>query len=115
VRQTIAHLMTAPNVTITPEANVVTAARRMTERQVKNLVVTGPRERLEGVVSLGDVPAAFARPDAQTAGKVGRGVGVADGFRGEPLPAAGRPVRPRRLRRGRARPACGRQGGRNER
>lgn len=58
-------LMTAPAVTIGPEATVPEAARRMSEQYVKQLVVTDSRGFLKGMVSRSDLLSVFVRPDAE--------------------------------------------------
>jgi CBS domain-containing protein len=62
---TAGELMTAPAVTICPQATVAEAARRMSERHVKHLIVTDSEGRLEGIISRGDLLAVFVRPDAE--------------------------------------------------
>ena len=58
-----AELMTAPALTIAPEASVADAARLMRERGVKRLVVVDDHDRLAGIISRGDVIRVFLRPD----------------------------------------------------
>ncbi|MEY9928061.1 CBS domain-containing protein [Catenulispora sp. GP43] len=62
---TTQELMTAPALTIGPEAAAPAAARRMAEQRVKQLVVTDARGVLKGVVSRSDLLAVFVRPDAE--------------------------------------------------
>jgi CBS domain-containing protein len=58
-----ADLMTAPALTIAPDAPVADAAREMRERGVKRLVVVDEHDRLAGIISRGDVIRVFLRPD----------------------------------------------------
>jgi CBS domain-containing protein len=61
--RTVAEAMTAPPVTVHPQAPVCEAARLMTERSVKRLpVVEG--DRLVGIVSRADLVRAFGRADS---------------------------------------------------
>jgi CBS domain-containing protein len=60
---TAADLMTAPAITIGPDAAVEEAARVMYDRRVKRLPVVNPTGRLLGIVSRTDVLAVFGRPD----------------------------------------------------
>jgi len=62
---TAAELMSAPAVTIGPEASVTEAARQMYERGVKRLPVVNEAGRLVGIVSRIDVLSVFARLDSQ--------------------------------------------------
>jgi CBS domain-containing protein len=57
-------LMTAPAVTISPEASVVDAAQLMQDRRIKRLPVVDRAGRLVGIVSRTDVLSVFERPDA---------------------------------------------------
>lgn len=61
---TAADLMTAPAITIGPDAPVAEAARLMYDRRVKRLPVVNHAGRLLGIVSRVDVLAVFSRPDA---------------------------------------------------
>ncbi len=61
---TAGELMTAPAVTIGPDAPVEDAARLMYDRRLKRLPVVNPTGRLVGIVSRVDVLAVFSRPDA---------------------------------------------------
>lgn len=61
---TAGELMTAPAVTIGPDAPVEDAARLMYDRRLKRLPVVNPTSRLVGIVSRVDVLAVFSRPDA---------------------------------------------------
>ncbi|MEU7863996.1 CBS domain-containing protein [Nonomuraea sp. NPDC049141] len=67
---TAAELMTAPAVTISATASIVTAARRMDEHGVKRLVVVTGDGVLEGVVSRRDLLKAFVRTDSAIAREV---------------------------------------------
>jgi len=62
---TAADLMTAPPVTIGPDENVITAAKRMRDRRVKRLPVVDRAGRLVGIVSRVDVLSVFSRPDTE--------------------------------------------------
>jgi CBS domain-containing protein len=57
-------VMTAPALSIDAGASLKQAARTMQSRNVRRLFVTGPRGRLLGVVSRGDLLRPYARPDA---------------------------------------------------
>ncbi|MDW3847773.1 CBS domain-containing protein [Micromonospora sp. BRA006-A] len=59
-----ADLMTAPPVTITPDATIVEAARLMDARGVKRLPVVNDLGRLVGIVTRGDLLKVHLRPDA---------------------------------------------------
>ena len=59
-----ADLMTAPPVTITPDATIVEAARLMDARGVKRLPVVDDLGRLVGIVTRGDLLKVHLRPDA---------------------------------------------------
>jgi CBS domain-containing protein len=62
---TAAELMSAPPVTISPDASVGEAAKLMYERGVKRLPVVDSASRLAGIVSRIDVLSVFTRPDGQ--------------------------------------------------
>jgi CBS domain-containing protein len=57
-------LMSAPAVTIQPEATIVEAARTMQEKRIKRLPVVGRGGLLIGIISRADVLSIFERPDA---------------------------------------------------
>ncbi|MFG2058159.1 CBS domain-containing protein [Micromonospora sp. NPDC048930] len=59
-----ADLMTAPPVTVRPDASLVAAARIMDERHVKRLPVVDDLGRLVGIVTRGDLLKVHLRPDA---------------------------------------------------
>jgi CBS domain-containing protein len=61
---TAKELMTAPAITIRPEAAVAEAARTMHTRHVKRLPVVSADGRLMGVVSRVDLLGIYDRPDA---------------------------------------------------
>jgi CBS-domain-containing membrane protein len=67
---TAADLMTAPAITIGPDASVVDAARLMYDRRVKRLPVVTAAGRLMGIVSRVDVLAVFNRPDDEIRSEV---------------------------------------------
>ena len=60
-------LMTAPPVTIGPDATLVAAARLMNARGVRRLPVTGADCQLIGIVSRRDLLSVFLRPDPDIA------------------------------------------------
>ena len=62
---TAGELMTAPAITIGPDAPVEAAARLMYDRRVKRLPVVNASGRLLGIVSRVDVLAVFSRSDAE--------------------------------------------------
>lgn len=70
---TAAQLMTAPAVTIHPDAPIGGAARRMTENHLTMLPVVDSGNDLIGVVSRRDLLRVFLRPDADIVAEV-RGV-----------------------------------------
>ncbi|MBF5031945.1 MULTISPECIES: CBS domain-containing protein [unclassified Micromonospora] len=79
-----ADLMTAPPVTITPDATIVEAARLMDARGVKRLPVVNDLGRLVGIVTRGDLLKVHLRPDAGVRRDVveevlWRSLGVRDG------------------------------------
>lgn len=61
------HLMTAPPVTIGPDATLAAAVRLMNTRHVRRLPVTGADRQLIGIVSRRDLLSVFLRPDADIA------------------------------------------------
>jgi CBS domain-containing protein len=62
-KATAADLMTAPAVTISPDASVAEAARLLQGRRLTRLPVTDPQGRLAGVISRADVLSTLERPD----------------------------------------------------
>jgi CBS domain-containing protein len=56
-------LMTSPVITVSPNATLAEAARRMHERGVKRLPVIDAEGRLVGIVSRADLLRVFVRPD----------------------------------------------------
>jgi CBS domain-containing protein len=62
---TAAALMTAPAVTVAPEATLGEAARLMTKHAIKRLPVVGPDGRVVGIVSRADLLKVFLRTDAE--------------------------------------------------
>jgi CBS-domain-containing membrane protein len=60
---TAGDLMTAPAITISPDATVEQAARLMYDRRVKRLPVVNASRRLLGIISRVDVLAVYDRPD----------------------------------------------------
>jgi CBS-domain-containing membrane protein len=62
---TAGDLMTAPAVTIGPDAPVTEAARVMYDRRLKRLPVVNRAGRLVGIISRVDVLAVFSRPDEE--------------------------------------------------
>jgi CBS domain-containing protein len=69
---TAGELMTAPAVTIHPDATVAAAARVMSAHHVSRLPVVDPEGELAGLVSRRDLISLFLRPDADIAHQVGR-------------------------------------------
>jgi CBS domain-containing protein len=67
---TAAQLMTAPAVTIHPDAPLAAAARRMTSHNLTMLPVVDASGELIGVVSRRDLLRVFLRPDDEIAGEV---------------------------------------------
>jgi CBS domain-containing protein len=65
--QTAAILMTAPALTIRPDALLGTAARLMNTHHVKRLPVVDPEGKMIGIVSRTDLLSVFLRPDADMA------------------------------------------------
>jgi CBS-domain-containing membrane protein len=80
---TAAELMTAPAVTIRPDATVQDAARTMHLRRVKRLPVVDEAGRLIGIVSRTDVLSVFDRPDELILAEIVGGV-VAGEFAFDP-------------------------------
>jgi CBS domain-containing protein len=64
-RLTAENLMTAPALTIYPEATIAAAARRMTGHHVRRLPVTDSDGKLVGLVSRRDLLGVFIVPDAE--------------------------------------------------
>jgi CBS domain-containing protein len=60
---TAAELMTAPPVTIHPDATIPAAVRAMNTHHVRRLPVTGADHQLIGIVSRRDLLSVFLRPD----------------------------------------------------
>jgi CBS domain-containing protein len=67
---TAADLMTAPAITIGPDASVADAARLMYDRRVKQLPVVNAAGHLMGIVSRVDVLAVFSRADDEIRSEV---------------------------------------------
>ncbi len=67
---TAEHLMTAPAITIRPDAPVASAARSMTEHRVSRLPVVDQDGKLLGIVSRRDLLRLYLRPDAEIAAQV---------------------------------------------
>jgi CBS domain-containing protein len=61
--RTAGEAMTAPAITVGPEAHVYNAARVMTENGIKRLPVVDSHGTLVGIVTRADLVRAFARPD----------------------------------------------------
>lgn len=74
-----ADLMTAPAVTVGPNASVRHAAQLMSDRRVKQLPVVGADGRLAGMISRADVLAVFRRPDEDIQREITRDI-IADGY-----------------------------------
>ena len=68
--QTAAELMTSPAATISPDAPLAAAARRMTQHHIRLLPVVTPEGDLMGVVSRRNLLSIFLRTDDDIAGEV---------------------------------------------
>ncbi|MFD8176551.1 CBS domain-containing protein [Streptomyces sp. NA03103] len=71
---TAADVMTAPAVTVHPDATLAQAARIMAQRKVKRLPVVNAEGLLEGIVSRADLLKVFLRTDDDIAEEVGQDV-----------------------------------------
>jgi len=71
---TAGDLMTAPAITISPDASVEQAARLMYDRRVKRLPVVNASKRLLGIISRVDVLAVYSRPDQEIRNEVAQAV-----------------------------------------
>jgi CBS-domain-containing membrane protein len=71
---TAGDLMTAPAITISPDATVEQAARLMYDRRVKRLPVVNASRRLLGIISRVDVLAVYNRPDQDIQNEVTQAV-----------------------------------------
>ncbi|MFF7891924.1 CBS domain-containing protein [Streptomyces sp. NPDC007907] len=69
---TAADVMSAPAVTVHPDATLAQAARVMAQRKVKRLPVVNDEGLLEGVVSRADLLKVFLRPDDEIAEEIRR-------------------------------------------
>jgi CBS-domain-containing membrane protein len=67
---TAAELMTAPAVTVGPDASIAEAARLLHRHGIKRLPVVDPAGPLLGIVSRADLLKVFLRPDADIAAEV---------------------------------------------
>jgi CBS domain-containing protein len=67
---TAGELMTAPPVTIRPDATISAATRVMTAHHVTSLPVTGAARQLIGIVGRRDLLSVFLRPDTDILGEV---------------------------------------------
>ena len=67
---TAAELMTAPAITIHPDAPLGAAARLMNAHHVRRLPVVNPAGELIGIVSRRDLISVFLRPDAEIAAEI---------------------------------------------
>jgi CBS domain-containing protein len=67
VRLTAGALMTAPAITIGPDATIPGAARLMNTHHISRLPVTDEKGKLIGIVSRRDLLSVFLRPDADIA------------------------------------------------
>jgi CBS domain-containing protein len=63
-------LMTSPAITITTDAHIVTAARRMSDHKVKRLPVVDTDGRLVGIISRHDLVGVFVRRDDDIAAEI---------------------------------------------
>jgi len=64
---TAAKLMTAPAITIHPDATIPAAARLLNDHHIRRLPVVDPSGTLIGIVSRSDLLKVFLRPDAEIA------------------------------------------------
>jgi len=64
---TAAKLMTAPAITIHPDATIPAAARLLNDHHIRRLPVVDPGGTLIGIVSRRDLLSVFLRPDAEIA------------------------------------------------
>ena len=64
---TAARLMTAPAITIHPDATIPAAARLLNDHHIRRLPVVDPSGALIGIVSRSDLLRVFLRPDAEIA------------------------------------------------
>ena len=64
---TAARLMTAPAITIHPDATIPAAARLLNDHHIRRLPVVDPSGTLIGIVSRSDLLKVFLRPDAEIA------------------------------------------------
>jgi CBS domain-containing protein len=71
---TAGDLMTAPAVTVGPDASVAQAARLMYDHKVKRLPVVNPADHLLGIISRVDVLAVFSRSDADIRNEITQAV-----------------------------------------
>ncbi|MFC8851571.1 CBS domain-containing protein [Streptomyces sp. NPDC057144] len=71
---TAVDVMTAPAVTVHPDATLAQAARIMAQRKVKRLPVVNAEGLLEGIVSRADLLKVFLRTDDDIAEEVGQDV-----------------------------------------
>ena len=67
---TAAQLMSAPAITIHPDAPLGAAARLMNAHHVRRLPVVNPAGELIGIVSRRDLMSVFLRPDAEIAAEI---------------------------------------------
>lgn len=67
---TAGDLMTAPAVTIHPDATIAGAARAMNARHVRRLPVVDPDGKLIGLISRRDLLSVFLRPDEEIARQI---------------------------------------------
>jgi hypothetical protein len=64
---TAAKLMTAPAITVHPEATISAAARLLNDHHIRRLPVVDPSGTLIGIVSRRDLLSVFLRPDSEIA------------------------------------------------
>ncbi|MEN3584293.1 CBS domain-containing protein [Streptomyces sp. ZYX-F-203] len=67
---TASDVMSAPAVTVRPDASLAAAAAIMARRRIQRLPVVGEGDRLEGVVSRSDLLGVFLRSDEEIAEEV---------------------------------------------
>ncbi|HUL24898.1 MAG TPA: CBS domain-containing protein [Streptosporangiaceae bacterium] len=98
---TAGKLMTAPAITIHPDATIPAAARLMNDHRIRRLPVVDPSGALIGIVSRRDLLSVFLRPDAEIADEarqviyplLGGPPGVTVGVRSGIATLAGHPER----------------------
>jgi CBS domain-containing protein len=83
--RTAGQLMTAPPITIHPDARLGSAARLMNGHHIRRLPVTDPAGKLIGIVSRRDLLSVFLRPDRDIAAEASAVIAAA--FPDSPVPS----------------------------